>query len=138
MKRTFRSILPAMILAMPIAFGQQQALADEVDSLCQDKVEAIQKQLRIAEEYGNEHRVRGLKKGLENVQRHCTNDSVIKDAEEDVSESMTEVRERQDELSEAQREGDEDDIRKHSEKLEEAVQELREHQDELEALQSKR
>ncbi|MDT8893700.1 DUF1090 domain-containing protein [Halomonas sp. I1] len=130
MKRTFYCAIPALMLA----FGQQ-GLAGEVDSLCQDKVEAIQKQLRIAEEYGNEHRVRGLKKGLENVQRHCTNDSVIKDAEEDVSESMTEVKERQEALSEARSEGDSDDIRKLSKKLEEAVTELRERQDELESLQ---
>lgn len=136
MKRTFHRVIPAMMLAMPIAFSQQVLAAETVDSLCQTKAENIQKQLRIAKEYGNEHRVRGLEKSLEGVQRHCSNERVIEDAEAEVSESMEKVRERQAELAEAQREGDADDIRKRSAKLEEAVMELEEHQNELEALQN--
>ncbi|MFM9268770.1 DUF1090 domain-containing protein [Halomonas elongata] len=137
MKRTFFRAIPAMVLAMPIAFSQPVLAAETMDSLCQTKAEHIQKQLRIAKEYGNEHRVRGLEKSLEGVQRHCSNERVIEGTEEDVRESMEEVRERQAELAEAQQEGDMDDIRKRSEKLEEAVMELKERQNELEALQSK-
>lgn len=138
MKRTFFRVIPAMVLvAMPIVFSQPVLAAETVDSLCKTKAEHIQKQLRIAKEYGNEHRVRGLEKSLEGVRQHCSNERVIEDAEEDVSESMEEVRERQAELAEAQQEGDMDDIRKRSEKLEEAVMELKEHQNELESLQNK-
>lgn len=135
MKRTLRDSISVILLVIPVAFSQQAVADETMDSLCQAKAEEIQTQRRIAEEHGNEHRVRGLKKAMEGVQRHCTNEGVLEDAEEDISENMAEVKERQEALSEAQREGDADDIRQHSEELEDAVMELRESQDELESLQ---
>ncbi|WP_136246676.1 DUF1090 domain-containing protein [Halomonas borealis] len=134
MLRMTRDVSILMLCAMPTAFSPSAVAEDSLDSLCQAKVEDIQAQRQAAEQDGNEHRVRGLTRALDEVTQHCTNDGVLEDAEQDVRESMAEVRERQADLDDAQQAGDADDIRERSRKLEEAVTELEADQRELEAL----
>ncbi|WP_027966848.1 DUF1090 domain-containing protein [Halomonas halocynthiae] len=134
MKNVTRHVTTLLISAPPLVFSYSAFATENLEPLCQTKAEEIQAQLHIAEQDANEHHIRGLTKALEAVQEHCTNESVLADAEEAVRESLEEVQERQAELKSAQQKGDAKKIRRRSEKLNEAVAELQADQQELEVL----
>ncbi|GEN25431.1 hypothetical protein HCU01_33800 [Halomonas cupida] len=114
------------------------ALADDTNPLCSAREEEVLHELQSAEKYGNEHRIEGLQRALSNIRAHCTDESLIADAEEAVEESREEVRDRRQDLDEALREGDPDDIAEQREELQEAEDELHSDIQQLRALQGPR
>lgn len=105
---------------------------------CASKASAIQKQITIAEQYGNSYKVAGLKRALADVKANCTNGSVLADAQKDVrklekklAEKREDVSEVQADLKEAQARGDRKKIAKYQRKLAEKQGDVREIQQEL-------
>ena len=67
---------------------------------CKAKACNIELQLRVAQQAGNESQERGLNKALQKVLRHCEDDGLRDDIEEDIRESEAELQEYQQELDE--------------------------------------
>ncbi len=105
---------------------------------CATKASAIEKEIRIAKQFGNTYKVAGLEKALAEVKAHCTNSSVLADAKKDVTklekklaEKREDVAEVQADLREAQAKGDAKKIAKYKSKLAEKQADVREIQQEL-------
>ncbi|NDJ58549.1 DUF1090 domain-containing protein [Enterobacteriaceae bacterium 4M9] len=105
---------------------------------CAAKEAAIQKEIRYAKQYGNTYKVAGLERALAEVKAHCTNGSVLADAQKDVTklekklaEKREDIAEVQADLREAQAKGDAKKIAKYKSKLADKQADLREIQQEL-------
>jgi chromosome segregation ATPase len=105
---------------------------------CAAKSSALEKEIKIAQQYGNSYKVAGLKKALAEVKAHCTNASVLADAQKDVAklekklaEKRDDVAEVQADLSEAKAKRDSKKIAKYQRKLAEKQADVREIQQEL-------
>ena len=106
----------ALFVLAPVAQAQ---------SLCGEKEQAIQQQISYAEQYDNQHRVKGLKKALSEVQANCTDSKLIAEHQEKITRHKTKVAERQAELSKAREKGDPEKIAKREKKLAKAESELK-------------
>lgn len=91
---------------------------------CNDKAAAIEKEIRIAEQYGNYNKVAGLKQALSEVKMHCTDASVKQDAQKKVdklekklSEKRRDVAQVENDLQKAQAKGDQKKTIKYQNKL---------------------
>ncbi|WP_158781474.1 DUF1090 domain-containing protein [Pantoea sp. BAV 3049] len=98
---------------------------------CLAKKQEIEQQIQWAQQQGNTHRVAGLEQALSEVNDHCTESGLEKQRQEKVNEKTLKVREREEDLAEAQTKGDQQKISKQQRKLEEAREELREAQAQL-------
>lgn len=105
---------------------------------CAAKSAALEKEIRIAEQFGNSYKVAGLKKALAEVKAHCTNASVTADAQKDiaklekkVAEKREDIAEAQADLREAQAKGDAQKIAKYQRKIAEKQADLRDVQQQL-------
>lgn len=126
----------ATVLTLMLSAGAFNA-AHAAES-CADKSAALQKEISIAQQYGNTQKVAGLKKALAEVKAHCTNGSVLADAQKKVSKLEKKVADKRDDVSEvqadlkqAQAKGDQKKIAKYQKKLAEKQADLREVQQEL-------
>ncbi|MEA1064376.1 DUF1090 domain-containing protein [Erwinia sp. HR93] len=124
------------ILAVVAALGAFTT-AQAAES-CAAKEAALQKEIRIAQQYGNYYKVAGLKKALAEVKAHCSNASVLADAQKQVAklekklaEKRKDIAEVQADLREAQAKGKADKVIKYQRKLAEKQADLREIQADL-------
>lgn len=69
---------------------------------CAAKSTALEKEIRIAQQYGNTNKVAGLKKALAEVKAHCTNDSVKADAQKKVTKLEKKLSEKREDIAEVQ------------------------------------
>lgn len=69
---------------------------------CAAKSAALEKEIRIAEQFGNSYKIASLKKALAEIKAHCTNASVLADAQKDVAKLEKKVAEKQADLRELQ------------------------------------
>lgn len=104
---------------------------------CEIKKQNIQRQMEYAKVHGNQYRIQGLERALQNVERDCTPDKVVENTRLELREKQLDVKERELELKEAQRKGDTDKITKRENKLAEAKAELKELEEELSLLTQK-
>lgn len=107
---------------------------------CTAKAAALEKEIRIAQQYGNTYKVNGLKKALAEVKSHCTPASVKADAQKDVTklekklaEKRDDITEIQADLREAKAKGDNKKVAKYQRKLSEKQNDLSGIQQELSA-----
>lgn len=105
---------------------------------CAAKEAALNKEIRIAQQFGNTHKVAGLKQALAEVKAHCTDASVKADAQKKVNklekklaDKRKDVTKIQSELSQAQAKGKADKVAKYQRKLAEKQADVREVQQEL-------
>jgi len=105
---------------------------------CSAKSAALEKEISIAEQYGNTYKVAGLKKALAEVKAHCTPASVLADAQQDVNKLEKKLAEKNDDVAEveadlstAKAKGDSQKIAKYQRKLAEKQSDLSEIQQEL-------
>lgn len=129
MKKTNLMVLP-LVLALGVGFS---AAASAAGNDCAAKRAAIENQIKQAQKYGNTHKVAGLKKALREVNAHCTNSGLIKDAEKKVTklekklaEKQGDVREIQADLRQAQAKGDVKKVAKYQRKLQEKQRDVQE------------
>lgn len=124
LEKTMKKIcVMAIFLA---ASSQAQATSTGGPETCEHKEQRILEQLSHAEADGNRGRIRGLTTALEALRANCTDEGLIAERREHISEHEAEVATRRNDLAEAIRDGDKDDIRKREKKLDEALQELEE------------
>lgn len=133
MKRQ-RIALPAFFLALGVCTPTFAATDD--NPLCAAKERNVREQMEVARAHGNTDRLRGLETSLEKIQRQCTDEALLEEAEDEVRESIEEVEERKQDLEEALEEGDVDEVEDRREKLREATDELNDHAEELESLRN--
>lgn len=91
---------------------------------CEAKRQSIEQQLHIARANGNDARAAGLENALSEVKVHCTDDGLRADREADLRKKALKVKEREQELAEAQTDGRPEKISKKQQKLDEARAEL--------------
>jgi chromosome segregation ATPase len=133
-RKTMKKLITALAVIASIG---AMASAQAAES-CASKASALEKEIRIAQQYGNTYKVAGLKKALAEVKAHCTNSSVLADAQKEVSklekklaEKREDIADVQADLREAQRKGDAKKIAKYKSKLAEKQADLREIQQDL-------
>lgn len=119
----------ALLAAMMMAGIVNTAYAAAQD--CATKRAAIEKEIAIAEHYGNSAKVNGLKHALAEVKAHCTSATVIASAQKEVTklekklaEKQEDIRELQADLREAQAKGKQDKVAKYQRKLQEKQADL--------------
>lgn len=139
------TVLPLVILMGAVGFT---TVASAAGNDCNAKRAAIETQIQQAQKYGNTYKIDGLKKALSELNAHCTDAGLIKDAQKKVEklekklrEKQEDVREVQSDLREAQAKGDAKKIAKYQKKLvekqadvKEITADLRQAQAELSAL----
>lgn len=104
---------------------------------CQYRAAEIQNQIDYAREHGNVHKQSGLERALTQVQQHCKDEDLLRDAQEAIREQQEEIQERMEEIAQQTRKGDTDKVRKLEQKLERdriELEQLREELNELQAL----
>lgn len=105
---------------------------------CAAKSAALEKEIRIAQQYGNSYKVNSLKKAQAEVKAHCTSESVKADAQKDVrklekklADKKGDIAEVQADLNKAKAKGDAKKVAKYQRKLTEKQADLREIQENL-------
>lgn len=109
MKNTTKLAILPLVLVLGASFSTMANAAYD----CNAKRAAIEYQIQQAEKYGNYNRVAGLKRALSEVNAHCTNGSVLQDAqkkvtklEQKLADKQKDVQEIKADLREAQAKGD--------------------------------
>ncbi len=116
-----RIILFAGLLTL--ATGAQAA------TLCQQKEQAISRELDIARQHNNAHQVAGLSRALSETQANCNDDALKRSHQQKIQRLKQKVTERKQELAEEQNRGsDAKRIAKRQKKLAEAERKLHEQQ----------
>lgn len=125
-----------MVLALTLTAGAVTT-AQAAES-CGAKRAALEKEISIAQQYGNTYKVAGLKKALAEVNAHCTNASVSADARREVAklerklvEKRNDVAEVEADLQQAKARGDMRKVAKYQSKLAEKRADLNEIQQKL-------
>jgi len=142
MKLSKRTLLSVVMIAGLGTMSAAQAYED-----CNAKRAALENQIRIAEQYGNHHKVMGLKKALANVNTYCvdhTNSAnALKDAEKKVQKLENKIADKKSDMGEikadlnqANAKGDLKKVAKYQRKLSEKQAELQELQADLSAAQA--
>lgn len=98
---------------------------------CARKVCEIERQLNIAQEKGNKHKVAGLRKALDNAKEHCTDKGLKEDLLSEIEETQKDITEYESDLKEAEEYGKKDKVRKYQEKIEEKKDKLKRLENEL-------
>ncbi|WP_367237518.1 DUF1090 domain-containing protein [Pseudomonas sp. Rh2] len=128
MKRVHTLVLLATLgLA---ATAVQAAQPDEGLTGCAAKRSAIENQLKIARDHGNDAQVAGLEEALRGVE-NCNDASLRKEREQKVLDARHEVAQREKDLKKAKAKGDAEKINKRKDKLAESRKELQEAVDQL-------
>lgn len=105
---------------------------------CTAKSAAIEKEIRVAEQFGNSYKVASLKRALAEVKAHCTNESINADSQKNVQQLEKKLEKKRQEiiqtkanLKDAQKKGDLKKIEKFKRQLIEKQADMREIQKEL-------
>lgn len=114
-------LLAGMLVLAP---ASSALAAPQAATGCEAKRQDIEQQIDYARTHGNSHRVAGLEKALSEVNANCTDEGLRAERESDVRKKEQKVKERRQELAEAQADGRADKISKKQQKLEEAQAEL--------------
>ena len=91
---------------------------------CAQKTCEVNKQITLAKEAKNTHKLDGLNEALEEIKEHCSDDKIILDLEKNLSEAKEELAEHKEELKEAQAEQKNDKIEKYTAKIKEDEAEI--------------
>ncbi|WP_455812247.1 DUF1090 domain-containing protein [Pseudomonas graminis] len=99
----------------------------QADTLCEQKVNAIQQEIDIAKKHDNQRRVNGLERALTETRANCSDAGLKEAREQKIKEHEQKVAEREQELKQEKAEGnDREKIAKREKKLAEAQHELKE------------
>ncbi len=119
-------------LFLGLSTAQASATLDCRDQVgCAQKTCEIEKQISIAKENGNEHKLPGLKIALKEVATYCTDADIKDDLKEEIEELNEEMAEDHSDLIEAKQDQKEDKIQKYQRKIAEKEQKIERLKDEL-------
>lgn len=97
------------------------------NTLCQQKEQAVQHEIDIAQKYDNQHRVSGLQQALSEIRANCSDAGLKKARQEKIKQREQKVAEREQELQQEKAAGgNHEKIGKREKKLSEAQLELKE------------
>ncbi len=91
---------------------------------CASKICQVEKQIELAKKNGNDNKVDGLNKALDEIKNHCSDDKIISDIKDDLSKANDELKEHQEDLKEAHAEEKRDKIEKYNAKIKEDEAEI--------------
>ena len=91
---------------------------------CAQKTCQVEKQIEIAKKNGNNDKIDGLNKALNEIKNHCSDDKIIAGIEDDLSEANDELKEHQEDLKEAKAEEKSDKVEKYNAKIKEDEAEI--------------
>lgn len=115
-------IRPATLIAAALAL--LAALPVRAELSCDAKRDSIRKDMAIAKEKGQTHRLKGLERALAGVDENCTDEGLRDAYRQDIEKKRAEVAERENDLRRAQANGDPDKIANRQRKLKEEQAEL--------------
>lgn len=104
---------------------------------CERKFCEIEKQIFIAQEKGDTHKVEGLEKALKRAQENCTNKGLIKELNEKLGKTKEDLAEHEADLREAEADKKEGKVAKYQEKIEEDTNKIKRLEAELSILEKK-
>ncbi|WP_449430866.1 DUF1090 domain-containing protein [Pseudomonas putida] len=120
-----------LFASLGLAAGAAQAAQPDAGLTgCAAKRSAIENQLKMARDHGNNDQVAGLEEALRGVEQ-CTDSSLRKEREQKVLDARHEVAQREKDLKKAEKKGDSEKINKRKDKLAESRKELQEAVDQL-------
>ncbi len=93
--------------------------------LCMQKEKAIEQEIAAAKQHDNQRRVNGLERALTEVQANCSDEKLKAAHQENIKAKQREVAEREQDLKDAQEDGDKEKIAKRQRKLQEEREELK-------------
>ncbi|MBF8672603.1 DUF1090 domain-containing protein [Pseudomonas putida] len=115
-----------LLATLGLAAGTVQAAQPDAGLTgCAAKRSAIENQLKIARDHGNNDQAAGLEAALRGVE-NCTDAGLRKEREQKVLEARHEVAQREKDLKKAEKKGDSEKINKRKDKLAESRKELQE------------
>ncbi len=103
---------------------------------CERKFCEIEKQIVIAQEVGNTHKVEGLEKALKEALDNCTNKGLIEELMGKILEAKEDLAEHEADLREAEADEKQDKIVKYREKIVEDTNKIKRLEDELSVLEN--
>lgn len=131
---------------LPLVFAMTAGFSTLASADCAHKRAALEYQLQKAQQYGNSHRVAGLKRALSETNAHCFDHSAahstwspeqrVTKFEDKLRDKQEDVREAQVDLREAQAKGDPGKIAKAQSKLQEKQAEVADIEDTLRKAQA--
>lgn len=135
-KKTLRLFLVSAMSCSGLVFGMTAAnAASPLDCSaktgCEKKSCEIERQIDIAKENGNEHKLAGLNIALDEVNKYCTDENIKDDLKEEIEELNEEIAEDNSDLIEAKQDQKADKIEKYQRKIEEKQQEIEDLKKEL-------
>ncbi|MFJ4345904.1 DUF1090 domain-containing protein [Pseudomonas sp. NPDC089401] len=120
-----------LLATLGLAAGAAQAAEPDAGLTgCAAKRSAIENQLKIAREHGNDDQAAGLEEALRGVD-NCTDSGLRKEREQKVLDARHEVAQREKDLKKAEKKGDAEKINKRKDKLAESRKELQQAVDDL-------
>lgn len=131
---------------LPLAFAMTAGFTTLASADCAHKRAALEYQLQKAQQYGNVHRIAGLKRALSETNAHCfahngsvdpsrTPEQNVAKLRSELSDKQEDVREARADLRKAQAKGDPGKIAKAQAKLQEKQAEVEEIAEELRRVQ---
>lgn len=93
--------------------------------LCLQKEKNIEREIAHAKQHDNQRRVNGLERALTEVRASCTDEKLKAAHQENIDVKKREVAEREQDLKEAEEDGDKEKIAKRQRKLQEERAELK-------------
>ncbi|CAX61380.1 Uncharacterized protein EbC_38490 [Erwinia billingiae Eb661] len=118
-----------LLTSLLMVLGSAQAA--EPATGCSAKRAEVVEQIKYADAHGNSSQKAGLEKALKEIDQHCTNEGLLADRQQRVSEKQAKVAEREADLREAQASGNSKKIAKQQKKLDSANEELKDAQAQL-------
>ena len=101
------------------------SVAQAAGALCMQKEKNIEQEIAYAKQHDNQRRVNGLERALTEVRASCTDEKLRAAHQENIDAKKREVTEREQDLKEAQEDGDKEKIAKRQRKLQEEREELK-------------
>lgn len=98
---------------------------------CEKKLNNLQEQIKIAKSMDNSQRVEGLEISLSKVKKYCSDDKLIEEIKDKISDTEEDLSEHTQDYKEALRDKRSDKMQKYQSKIDEDKAKLKNLQDEL-------
>jgi len=98
---------------------------------CDKKINNIQEQIQIAKSMNNTHRVNGLEISLSKVETYCTDEDLVQDIKDKISDTQEDLLEHVEDYQEALRDNRTDKMQKYQVKIDEDNAEIKRLENEL-------
>ena len=123
-------IISPLITASLFIFSHPSFAKTDCEQLkaCDAKVCQVKNKIKLAKQAGYSAKEDALNTALTNIIHHCNDDELKKENQEDIDESLQEIKEYQQELKKAKAEGYVEDIKKYQQKISEEKIKLEEYQ----------